>query len=108
MTSKPGYAVKRTELVMAGPNVQARVFTLAPGENIPWHYHDEITDHYFALQGTLVVRTREPDDIRELQIGDRHQITPGIAHFIANERDVDCRFLLLQGGGTYDWIKVSA
>ena len=40
--------------------VQARLFTLAPGEAIPWHYHPQSTDHYFVLAGVLSMYTREP------------------------------------------------
>jgi quercetin dioxygenase-like cupin family protein len=59
-SGKPSYTVKDVELVMAGAQVQARVFTLAPGDSVPWHYHSEITDHYFVLRGTLIIKTREP------------------------------------------------
>jgi quercetin dioxygenase-like cupin family protein len=97
--------VKDVELVMAGPQVQARVFTLAPGDTIPWHYHSESTDHYFVLRGTLTVKTRDPDSERELEIGNRHRIMPGTAHLLSNAGATDCQFLLLQGVGKYDWIK---
>ncbi len=32
--------------------------TLAPDQTIPWHYHSEITDHYFVLTGALTIETR--------------------------------------------------
>ncbi len=38
------YIVKSVETVVAGRDIQARIFTLAPGEIIPWHSHSEITD----------------------------------------------------------------
>ena len=104
-SGKPSYTVKDVELVMAGAQVQARVFTLAPGDSIPWHYHSEITDHYFVLRGTLIIKTRDPDREHELEIGDRHQIVPGTAHLLSNRGATDCQFLLLQGVGKYDWFK---
>jgi quercetin dioxygenase-like cupin family protein len=103
--NQPSYTVKDVELVMAGPQVQARVFTLAPGDTIPWHYHSESTDHYFVLCGTLTVKTRDPDSEREFEIGNRHRIMPGTAHLLSNAGAMDCQFLLLQGVGKYDWIK---
>jgi hypothetical protein len=45
----PNYTVKKVECAVAGTDVQARIFTLAPGEAIPWHYHSETTDHYFCF-----------------------------------------------------------
>jgi quercetin dioxygenase-like cupin family protein len=100
------YAVKRVEPILKGADVQACVFTLAPGERIPWHYHRQNTDYYFVLEGTLSVTTREPrEETRSVGIGGAHSVAPGIAHLIANDCSVDCRFLLLQGVGPYDWVK---
>jgi quercetin dioxygenase-like cupin family protein len=42
-----GYRIKAIEPVMVGRDVQARLFTLAPGEAIPWHFHSTVTDWYF-------------------------------------------------------------
>jgi len=102
------YQVKRIETVMAGSDVQARLFTLAPGDTIPWHYHTQSADHYFVLAGTLTVQTREPEETSTIGSGDSHRIAPGTAHLIANRSYVDCRFLLLQGVGKYDWVKVES
>jgi quercetin dioxygenase-like cupin family protein len=103
--STPNHAVKDIETVVAGKDVQARVFTLAPGESIPWHRHSESTDHYFVLRGSLSIHTREPDDEQSLDVGSRYKITPGTLHLISNRGAADCSFLLLQAGGKYDFIK---
>ena len=58
---KANYVVKGVETVVAGRDIQARIFTLAPGEIIPWHSHSEITDYFFVLSGRLIVETRAPD-----------------------------------------------
>jgi quercetin dioxygenase-like cupin family protein len=97
------YEVKNVEPVAVGSDVQVRVFTLAPGDVIPWHYHGESTDHYFVLRGTLTIETRNPDERRALNVGERFRIVPGIPHHISNELASDCQFLLVQGGGKYDW-----
>jgi len=100
------YSVKRIEPVLKGSDVRARIFTLAPGERIPWHYHRQSRDHYFVLEGTLSVTTRNSGEkTQTIGIGGAHSVAPGTAHLIANEGPIDCRFLLLQGVGHYDWIK---
>ncbi len=104
--SKQSYTVKSIESVVVGADVQARIFTLAPGEVIPWHFHSETTDHYFVLSGTLTVNTRSPEDRRAFAAGERYKIMPGHAHMLSNHEKTDCQFLLLQGIGKYDWIKV--
>jgi quercetin dioxygenase-like cupin family protein len=101
----PAYKVKRIEPVISTEDVQARIFTLAPGESIPWHFHRESTDHYFVLEGVLSISTREPDVVvSNFSVGCSRKITPGTAHLIANDGTTDCRFLLLQGAGKYDWV----
>jgi quercetin dioxygenase-like cupin family protein len=56
------YEVKNVESVAVSNDVQVRVFTLAHGDVIPWHYHRESTDHYFVLRGALTIETRDPDN----------------------------------------------
>jgi quercetin dioxygenase-like cupin family protein len=99
------YQVKNVEPVAVGTYIQVRVFTLAPGDIIPWHYHSESTDYYFVLRGTLVIETRGPDHRYELNACERHNITPGTAHRICNGTSLECQFLLVQGVGKYDWHK---
>jgi mannose-6-phosphate isomerase-like protein (cupin superfamily) len=102
---KPNYTVKNVEAIIVGADAQARIITLAPGQLIPWHRHSEVTDHYFVLSGNLTIETRDPLGHRELGISARHRIQPGTAHLLSNRGATDCEFLLLQAGGTYDWIK---
>jgi len=101
----PAYKVKHIEPVVKGSDVVVRVFTLAPGEVIPWHYHRETTDHYFVLDGMVSISAREPDVKQwSLRVGSSHKIKPGTPHLVANGGDTDCRFLLVQGVGAYDWM----
>ena len=93
---------------MLGADVQARIFTLAPGEVIPWHLHSETTDHYFVLSGRLTVETRSPEDRQTFAVGERYKIMPGNAHMLSNREKTDSQFLLLQGVGKYDWIKAES
>lgn len=101
-----GYTVKSIEKVAIGGDVQARVFTLAPCEEIPWHFHSVVTDWYFVLEGALSIETRAPADRRLLRVGERFSIAPKTAHLISNRSDGDTRFLLVQGVGAYDFVRV--
>jgi quercetin dioxygenase-like cupin family protein len=99
------YAVKNVEPVVVSNDVQVRVFTLAQGDIIPWHYHRETTDHYFVLHGALTIETRDPENRCLLTVGERYKILPGTAHCISNGSASECQFLLVQGVGKYDWQK---
>src|SRR5215469_6998969 len=106
MVESRGYSVKSIEPVVVGSDVQARLFTLAPGETIPWHFHSSVTDWYFVLQGTLTIETGAPADHQLLAMGGTYRIPPKTAHLVANRSDSDARFLLVQGVGTYDFLRV--
>jgi quercetin dioxygenase-like cupin family protein len=106
MAQRHGYTVKSIEPVAIGSDVQARLFTLAPGEVIPWHFHSAVTDWYFVLEGTLSIETRASAARRELAVGGTYHIAPKTAHFISNRSEADTRFLLVQGVGPYDFLKV--
>jgi quercetin dioxygenase-like cupin family protein len=106
MGESRGYTVKSIESVAVGSDVQARLFTLAPGETIPWHYHSAVTDWYFVLEGALSIETRAPADHCELIVGESYHIAPKTAHVVSNRSEADTRFLLVQGVGPYDFLRV--
>jgi quercetin dioxygenase-like cupin family protein len=106
MAQGVGYTVKSIEPVAIGSDVQARLFTLAPGETIPWHFHSAVTDWYFVLEGSLSIETRAPADRQLLAAGRTYRIPPKTAHQIANRSETDTRFLLVQGVGPYDFLRV--
>jgi quercetin dioxygenase-like cupin family protein len=102
------YTVKNVETIAEGSDVRARLYTLAAGDIIPWHYHTAVTDWYFCLAGSLRVETRAPRADRLVQVGGSYKIAPKTAHRISNgDAGEDCRFLLLQGVGTYDFNKIA-
>lgn len=70
------YTVESIEPIAVGGDVQARLFTLAPGGTIPWHFHSAVTDWYFVLEGVLSIETRAPAEHRELAIGEAYHIAP--------------------------------
>ncbi len=106
MAQGTGYTVKAIEPVALGSDVQARLFTLAPGETIPWHFHSTVTDWFFVLDGMLSIETRAPRDSQTLAVGKMYSVPPKTAHLVTNRSDADTRFLLVQGVGPHDFLKV--
>ena len=104
---RANYSVKNAETVMAGSDVRVRLFTLAPREVIPWHSHSEIADEFFVIDGELTVETRGPDDYRTLCVGERYRVNAQHAHQTSNCGAKDCRFLIVQGVGRYDFNTVA-
>lgn len=94
------------EVVMDGADMRAVMLTLGAGEHVPWHYHSETIDHFFCLEGPMVVETRAPRATHELAAGENCAVAPKTAHFVHGKNDGPCRFLLLQGIGAYDNVAV--
>ena len=44
MAAADPYKVKHVEPVLKSSDVLARIFTLAPEDTIPWHYHQHCAD----------------------------------------------------------------
>ncbi|MEM7172810.1 MAG: cupin domain-containing protein, partial [Pseudomonadota bacterium] len=92
-------------------DMRARVFTLAAGQCIPWHYHSEVTDSFVCLTGRLVVETRAPHHTYELAPGERCAVPPMTAHFVHgpagdNGTFAPVQFHIVQGVGSYDFVPV--
>ena len=54
------YEIAGSEVVAEGDDMRVSVLTLAAGQEVPWHYHSEITDSFACLEGPMVVETRAP------------------------------------------------
>jgi len=99
------YQVKKVSVIAKGSDVLVREYVLGPGEFIPWHHHTQVTDHYYSLEGEVLIETRAPDARRELNPGESATVIPPTAHHVSNSSDKPCRFLLIQGVGKYDFVK---
>jgi quercetin dioxygenase-like cupin family protein len=75
--SPPSYAVKNIETVANGSDLRARLYTLAPGDMIPWHFHSQITDWYFCLGGCLRIEMRASPAEELLAASKTYSIPPG-------------------------------
>lgn len=98
------YQVKKVSMVAKGADVLVREYVLGPAEFILWHHHTEVTDHYYCLEGRVLIETRTPDTRRELSPAESATVTPPTAHHVSNPSGEPCRFLLIQGVGKYDFV----
>jgi quercetin dioxygenase-like cupin family protein len=104
--SRGNYEIADREMVADGIDVRVQVLTLAAGQRVPWHYHSETTDSFVCLDGPMVVETRAPRDQRVLETGQRFAVPPRTAHCVHGKDDGPCRFLVVQGVGTCDFMPV--
>ncbi len=88
--------------IAKGGNVGVQERTLAPGADIPWHYHNIITDTSYCLEGAVRIELLDPPESIILAVGQSFAIHPKRPHRITPQGDRGCRFLLVQGVGEYD------
>ncbi|RMF44339.1 MAG: cupin domain-containing protein [Deltaproteobacteria bacterium] len=98
--------MKSEEIILQTENVKVRVIELHPGEVGPWHFHSEITDTMFGVAGEVVVSMKNPVETVRLRPGDRCTVPPERRHSVGNGlANEPSKYLLVQGVGTYDFIR---
>ena len=105
---RPPYEVADYEIVAETPELRMVVLTLGKGQEVPWHWHSKVTDRFFCMRGPMVVETRAPREIFELNAGDTCAVPAKRAHRVAGKNGGPCKFALLQGVGAYDFNPVGS
>jgi mannose-6-phosphate isomerase-like protein (cupin superfamily) len=88
--------------IAKGSDVGVQERTLAPGQEIPWHYHTAITDTTYCIEGTVQIDLLDPSERVLLAIGQKHVVSTNRPHRVTPHGERPCRFLLVQGVGKYD------
>ena len=101
------YVVDERRTIAGTEDLVVKVFTLASGQEIPWHYHSNVSDIFFCLEGTLMVETRAPRGWHEMEVGASFEVPPRTAHRVSGKDGQHCRFLIVQGIGRYDFQPVA-
>lgn len=100
--AEPYVRAGKVNWIAKGSDVGVQERTLAPGQEIPWHYHTIITDTTVCVEGTVQIEMLEPSEKILLAVGDNHAVPANRPHRITPHGDRPCRFLLIQGVGKYD------
>jgi quercetin dioxygenase-like cupin family protein len=87
-------------------NVLVRIMELEKDASSEWHYHTEVTDYFVCLNGSIKVVTKNPDSALIMLPGHRVEVKPYQVHRVVNISSSKSEYLLVQGVGTYDFIKV--
>ena len=97
------YSVKAVTVLARGTDVLVREFVFAPGEGTPWHRHGAVRDLCVCVLGEIVLETRGPEGRIVLGPGERAETPVGQVHRLGNQGGQDCRLILIQAGGAYDF-----
>lgn len=101
--------MKKEEIIIQTEDVKIRILELQPYEIGPFHFHTEITDYMFGISGEIIVSMKNPTQKIFLKPGFQCKIDPERVHRVSNNlKSETSKYLLVQGVGTYDFIKENA
>lgn len=98
------YAVERRAEHAARPGFRITELQISTTQKVPWHYHSNVQDTFYVIEGQLRLFLREPKEEVRLAPGDTYSVAPRRAHLVTNGGDASATFLVLQGIGEYDFV----
>ena len=101
------YEVERRARHAERPGFRINELQLSPTQKVPWHYHSNVQDTFYVLEGTIRVFMREPKEDVTLKPGETLTLAPRRPHLVVNAGDQSATFLVLQGIGEYDFVPLT-
>jgi quercetin dioxygenase-like cupin family protein len=101
------YEVERRERHAERPGFRINELQISPTQQVPWHYHSNIRDTFYVIEGRLRLFLREPKEEVRLGPGDTYTVMPRRPHLVVNGGDRSATFLILQGIGEYDYVPLT-
>jgi quercetin dioxygenase-like cupin family protein len=100
---RPSYPVADYEILAETAELRMVVITLDAGQEVPWHWHTNVSDRFFCLEGPMQVETRAPRETFALDAGQTCHVPAKRAHRVSGRGGGPCKFAVLQGVGPYDF-----
>jgi quercetin dioxygenase-like cupin family protein len=101
-------ALQKPKIVVQTADVRVVEYTLQPGDRHPWHYHSEVSDRVYCLEGLVGIDTQTPPEKVVLKPGESCETPAKTVHHVSNAGPGVSRYLLVQALGKYDYVKTSA
>jgi quercetin dioxygenase-like cupin family protein len=98
------YEVERRARHAERPGFRISELQISPTQQVPWHFHSNIQDTFYVLEGSIRIFMREPKEEVRLGSGETYAVAPRRPHLVTNAEDRSATFLLLQGIGEYDFV----
>ena len=98
------YEVERRALHAERPGFRISEIQIGPTQKVPWHFHSNVRDTFYVLEGSIRLFLREPKEEVRLGPGESYCVGVGRPHMVANGGKVSATFLILQGLGDYNYV----
>jgi mannose-6-phosphate isomerase-like protein (cupin superfamily) len=104
------YAVERRARHLVRPGFHMfhiSELQIGSSQEVPWHYHKQVSDTFYVLEGRIRITLRDPDEEVFLDPGQSFVAAVRRPHRVRNAGTASASFLVLQGIGPYDFISVA-
>ena len=98
------YEVERRDRPAERPGFRISELQLSPTQTVPWHFHTNISDTFYVLEGQMRLFLQNPKEEVRLGVGESYVATAGRPHLVTNAGKTSLTFLILQGVGEYDYV----
>ncbi|MCG6877241.1 MAG: cupin domain-containing protein [Betaproteobacteria bacterium] len=98
------YEVERREYHAQRPGFRINELQISPKQQVPWHFHTNIQDTFYVIEGCIRIFLRDPKEEVRLKPGETFSVPPRRPHLVINGGDTSATFLVLQGIGEYDFV----
>jgi quercetin dioxygenase-like cupin family protein len=98
------YEVEHRAEHAARPGFRITELRISPTQKVPWHYHTNVQDTFYVLDGELRLFLRDPKQEVRLRPGESYAVAAGRPHLVTSAGPASATFLVLQGIGEYDFV----
>ena len=98
------YEVERRARHVQRPGFHISELQLSPNQTVPWHFHNNIADTFYVLEGEMRLFLQNPKEEVRLKPGDTFTAVAKRPHLVTNAGKGSLTFLVLQGMGEYDYV----
>jgi mannose-6-phosphate isomerase-like protein (cupin superfamily) len=98
------YEVERRDRHAERPGFRISELQLSPTQTVPWHFHTNISDTFYVLEGEMRLFLQQPKEEVRIGVGQSYVAVAGRPHLVTNAGKTSLTFLILQGVGEYDYV----
>ena len=98
------YEVERRAKHADRPGFRISELQFSPTQTVPWHFHTNIADTFYVLEGEMRLFLQDPKQEVRLKPGETFVARRGRPHLVTNAGKTSLTFLIMQGIGEYDYV----
>jgi mannose-6-phosphate isomerase-like protein (cupin superfamily) len=101
------YEVERRACHAERPGFRITELQISPTQKVPWHFHNNVSDTFYVLAGSIRIFLQDPKEKVDLAPGQSFAVPPKRPHLVTNAGETSAVFLVLQGVGDYDFVPLT-